>query len=524
MDLDDLLNEVEAAISTAPNNGHNIGQESNPFNADVETDSSYDFLNNNLNKLEHSKSLEVNFNSNISIHGHRNSQSFNEYSHSSPIDTQSSVNTMKQFTDMYKGNFISDSESPIFNNDTFKVNNEGFQNVRNSEIKVNMNHENANDNLNFSHSNVLSGLDNNTDILDSLLNFEVTENKINHPVEKKMINIDKTAMDTQMEGNIDIEDGMLLNHQLNVSENLLKEKDTRVNPDIDDMKNITQNNSYTTAGIISSPTSGRGSLNSDENDNIDDIFQILSPTESSSDNLNRDNNGPNHAQKKLSDHLYSQGNAANDFSASTEDLKKVKQPSSTPNVQQNFKLLNASNLKKEITLNSNVSGGTSIDDQSKSKKNCSTVYLSGSKDLKFGYCSSSFHKFACSNLRCTQCDFQVLMIKEAKWSTDADYMFLRNNMPSLEKLKEKLIYNPIYCQEESGDSLCDIVLHNEKESIDSGILATKNDNSNNDLPDTSNYVAYGCQCTSKSINSVEKLPPLGMSEIRWCCAGHNVKL
>ena len=176
MDLDDLLNEVEAAISTAPNNGHNIGQESNPFNADVETDSSYDFLNNNLNKLEHSKSLEVNFNSNISIHGHRNSQSFNEYSHSSPIDTQSSVNTMKQFTDMYKGNFISDSESPIFNNDTFKVNNEGFQNVRNSEIKVNMNHENANDNLNFSHSNVLSGLDNNTDILDSLLNFEVTEN------------------------------------------------------------------------------------------------------------------------------------------------------------------------------------------------------------------------------------------------------------------------------------------------------------------------------------------------------------
>ena len=122
MDLDDLLNEVEAAISTGPNTGPYVGQALDPIEAPMEMNCSYNFLNNNKNKLEHSKSLETNYNSPLDVSlnngtfsGHRNSQSFHEYSQSSGIVTKTDSNSpiTNQFTDMYKGSFISENDSPI---------------------------------------------------------------------------------------------------------------------------------------------------------------------------------------------------------------------------------------------------------------------------------------------------------------------------------------------------------------------------------------------------------------------------
>ncbi len=44
----------------------------------------------------------------------------------------------------------------------------------------------------------------------------------------------------------------------------------------------------------------------------------------------------------------------------------------------------------------------------------------------------------CSHLRCTSCDFEVLRWADAAWTSDAEYMFFRNNMPSRAKLESRL--------------------------------------------------------------------------------------
>ena len=45
---------------------------------------------------------------------------------------------------------------------------------------------------------------------------------------------------------------------------------------------------------------------------------------------------------------------------------------------------------------------------------------------------------ACDQLRCTDCDFSVLSFDNVHWATNTDYLFLRNNMPDLERLRSKL--------------------------------------------------------------------------------------
>jgi hypothetical protein len=45
----------------------------------------------------------------------------------------------------------------------------------------------------------------------------------------------------------------------------------------------------------------------------------------------------------------------------------------------------------------------------------------------------------CNALRCTSCDFKVLALEDRRWDDTVDYLFLRNNMPDVQKLRAKLV-------------------------------------------------------------------------------------
>ena len=44
----------------------------------------------------------------------------------------------------------------------------------------------------------------------------------------------------------------------------------------------------------------------------------------------------------------------------------------------------------------------------------------------------------CDKLRCTSCDFNVVILNDYEWHEDCDYLFFRNNIPDFDKLKSKL--------------------------------------------------------------------------------------
>ncbi|KAI5106461.1 protein C8orf37-like, partial [Silurus meridionalis] len=44
----------------------------------------------------------------------------------------------------------------------------------------------------------------------------------------------------------------------------------------------------------------------------------------------------------------------------------------------------------------------------------------------------------CDRLRCTSCDFRVVMFDDQEWDSSCDYLFFRNNMPDCNKLQVKL--------------------------------------------------------------------------------------
>ncbi|XP_078108167.1 cilia- and flagella-associated protein 418 isoform X2 [Sander vitreus] len=52
--------------------------------------------------------------------------------------------------------------------------------------------------------------------------------------------------------------------------------------------------------------------------------------------------------------------------------------------------------------------------------------------------SQSGGRKSCHQLRCTSCDFRVLMFDDCEWDMSCDYLFLRNNMPDRQKLRAKL--------------------------------------------------------------------------------------
>lgn len=103
--------------------------------------------------------------------------------------------------------------------------------------------------------------------------------------------------------------------------------------------------------------------------------------------------------------------------------------------------------------------------------------------------NSRAREAACDALRCTACDFDVLCIPHAAWAADTDYMFLRNFMPDVARLRAKLV-------------------------------------------DTPGGAAYGCQCHWVSVAAGDPLEPLQTAGSlptaftkaadlsSWRCAGH----
>ena len=82
----------------------------------------------------------------------------------------------------------------------------------------------------------------------------------------------------------------------------------------------------------------------------------------------------------------------------------------------------------------------------------------------------------CDKLRCIDCDFQVLMIPDSEWHYSVDYLFFRNNMPELMKLKTK-------CKQKKGS------------------------------------LAYCCQCSWISCSKITLLSL--QSKLKWVCGGHS---
>ncbi|KAF4102918.1 cilia- and flagella-associated protein 418 [Onychostoma macrolepis] len=125
----------------------------------------------------------------------------------------------------------------------------------------------------------------------------------------------------------------------------------------------------------------------------------------------------------------------------------------------------------ESTAKTSTSDGCS---QTMSKK-CCPVFLGGSS-VPQGI-GTSVSQRACNRLRCTSCDFSVIMFEDQEWDSSCDYLFFRNNMPDHHKLKAKL-------RRKKGGR------------------------------------AYACQCSWHSVVSLSDLRE--QQQLKWVCGKHKV--
>ena len=83
---------------------------------------------------------------------------------------------------------------------------------------------------------------------------------------------------------------------------------------------------------------------------------------------------------------------------------------------------------------------------------------------------------SCDNLMCLSCDFKVVSFDGLRWSGGADYLFLRNNYPDLQRLRPQLV------------------------------------------PDRSSR-AYACGCSKASPKEITEIGELN-PELKWVCMKH----
>ncbi|XP_074671564.1 cilia- and flagella-associated protein 418 [Strix aluco] len=107
------------------------------------------------------------------------------------------------------------------------------------------------------------------------------------------------------------------------------------------------------------------------------------------------------------------------------------------------------------------------------RKRCCPVYLGGSSS-PYGI-GTNISKRTCDELRCTACDFRVSLFNDYIWDQSCDYLFFRNNMPELSKLRAKMI-------KKKGAR------------------------------------AYACQCSWRSIDELTDLQ--ADQQLRWVCGKH----
>eukprot|EP00602_Paraphysomonas_sp_CaronLab_P002097 CAMPEP_0185026510 /NCGR_PEP_ID=MMETSP1103-20130426/10821_1 /TAXON_ID=36769 /ORGANISM="Paraphysomonas bandaiensis, Strain Caron Lab Isolate" /LENGTH=358 /DNA_ID=CAMNT_0027560119 /DNA_START=187 /DNA_END=1263 /DNA_ORIENTATION=+ len=110
------------------------------------------------------------------------------------------------------------------------------------------------------------------------------------------------------------------------------------------------------------------------------------------------------------------------------------------------------------------------------KTRCSRVVVAGTSITR-GAKTSAFSKVACDNLRCLQCNFEVMQFPERGWDVGVDYMFFRNNVPNAQKLSSQLRVQ-------------------------------------------SQSIAYCCQCSWLSAECEVVLSPGTPNQPQWVCAGH----
>ncbi|KAJ1193160.1 hypothetical protein NDU88_002465 [Pleurodeles waltl] len=106
-------------------------------------------------------------------------------------------------------------------------------------------------------------------------------------------------------------------------------------------------------------------------------------------------------------------------------------------------------------------------------KKCCPAYLGGSS-APFGL-GTNISQRTCNRLRCTACDFSVATYDDYQWDKSCDYLFFRNSMPELDKLKSKMI-------RKRGSR------------------------------------AYACQCSWRSIQQLTELQL--DQQLRWVCGKH----
>nr|XP_005499549.3 protein C8orf37 homolog isoform X2 [Columba livia] len=133
--------------------------------------------------------------------------------------------------------------------------------------------------------------------------------------------------------------------------------------------------------------------------------------------------------------------------------------------------------KTPLKLKSNSAGFTSESNSAvvqAYRKRCCPVYLGGSSS-PYGI-GTNISKRTCDQLRCTACDFRVSLFNDYIWDQSCDYLFFRNNMPELSKLRAKMI-------KKKGAR------------------------------------AYACQCSWRSINELTDLQT--DQQLRWVCGKHT---
>ncbi|XP_062254312.1 cilia- and flagella-associated protein 418 [Platichthys flesus] len=110
-------------------------------------------------------------------------------------------------------------------------------------------------------------------------------------------------------------------------------------------------------------------------------------------------------------------------------------------------------------------------------RKCCPVFVGGSSVTNGVGTATS--KRSCDRLRCISCDFRVLMFDDCEWDSSCDYLFLRNNVPDRQKLRDKL-------KKRRG------------------------------------FRAYACQCSWFSSSSSSEPTALGVHpQLRWVCGKHQ---
>ncbi|XP_072169601.1 cilia- and flagella-associated protein 418-like [Diadema setosum] len=162
-------------------------------------------------------------------------------------------------------------------------------------------------------------------------------------------------------------------------------------------------------------------------DDIDDLlnevetkFCVKSPSKSSTASKT---SGTGHPKNKATTARSAKSKEKDELDSIIDDI--IAAPDPPESVRQKPSALASSSSSRPSAVN-----GVS------SERKCFPVFLGGSS-MTLGVASTVVQK-ACDQLRCTSCDFRIVCYDDLEWDASCNYLFLRNNVPDLQKLRAKL--------------------------------------------------------------------------------------